>query len=261
VVGWNRSAGTREKAHAEGLTIADDLGDVGSTCAVVLTMLPDLPDVVPVLDGGLLSDASAVRTLVVMGTVSPVAVRALADARPDLRIVDAPVIGGTRGARAATLSIMVGGDPVDVQALAPLFAAMGTTVTHLGPLGAGSLAKACNQLVVATTLTGLAEAVLLGRRGRLDPEQLLDVLAGGLAASEVLDQKREALATGDHSGDGAARYLVKDLGFVAAAAQETGMCLPLSSVVSELFRDLTAAGLGDRDNSVILQWLDRVATD
>jgi 2-hydroxy-3-oxopropionate reductase len=156
---------------------------------------------------------------------------------------------------------MVGGDPVDVQALAPLFAAMGTTVTHLGPLGAGSLAKACNQLVVATTLTGLAEAVLLGRRGRLDPEQLLDVLAGGLAASEVLDQKREALATGDHSGDGAARYLVKDLGFVAAAAQETGMCLPLSSVVSELFRDLTAAGLGDRDNSVILQWLDRVATD
>jgi 3-hydroxyisobutyrate dehydrogenase-like beta-hydroxyacid dehydrogenase len=99
VVGWNRSAGTREKAHAEGLTIADDLGDVGSTCAVVLTMLPDLPDVVPVLDGGLLSDASAVRTLVVMGTVSPVAVRALADARPDLRIVDAPV-SAERAARA-----------------------------------------------------------------------------------------------------------------------------------------------------------------
>ncbi|KND25271.1 NAD(P)-dependent oxidoreductase [Streptomyces acidiscabies] len=257
VLAWNRGRPALDSAVAVGCRAAEHPGQVAATAPVVLTMLPDLPQVRDVLDGLLAAPAPALHTLVVLGTVSPAGVRDLAgELRPrGMTVVDAPVSGGVTGARAASLSIMAGG-PVDaVERVRPYLAAMGSTVRRMGDTGAGSLAKACNQLVVAGTLVALAEAVVLGERGGLEPAALLEVLAGGLAASEVLAQKRRRLADGDFSPSGPARYLDKDLGFVRQSAADGHVTLPLSDTVARLYAAVTAQGLGDLDNSVVLHLL------
>ncbi|CAM5299598.1 NAD(P)-dependent oxidoreductase [Streptomyces aurantiogriseus] len=261
VLAWNRRRPPLDAAVAAGCRAAERPAQVAAGARIVLTMLPDLPQVRDVLDGpdGLLTgDAPPpVDTLVVMGTVSPVAVRALAEElRPrGITVVDAPVSGGVTGARDASLSIMAGGPEETVARIHPYLAAMGSTVRRMGDTGAGSLAKACNQLVVAGTLVALAEAVVLGERGGLEPAALLEVLAGGLASSEVLAQKRHHLADGDFTPSGPARYLHKDLGFVLHSAADTRITLPLSATVARLYAAIDARGLGDLDNSVVLQLL------
>ncbi|KOG42416.1 NAD(P)-dependent oxidoreductase [Streptomyces resistomycificus] len=263
VLAWNRSGPARDTAVAAGCRAADRPAQVAGAALVVLTMLPDLPQVRALLDGpdGLLAGAAsaggAMDTLVVMGTVSPVAVRVLAEElRPlGIEVVDAPVSGGVTGAREAALSIMAGGAEEAVERVRPYLTAMGSTVRRLGDTGAGSLAKACNQLVVAGTLVALAEAVLLGERGGLEPAALLEVLAGGLASSEVLTQKQHHLADSDFTPSGPARYLHKDLGFVLDSAADAHVTLPLSTTVAGLYAAIDHGGLGDLDNSVVLRLL------
>lgn len=258
VLAWNRSRPPLDAAVAAGCRAADRPAQVTGAARVVLTMLPDLPQVRALLDELLAGPGSGgADTLVVMGTVSPVAVRALAEElRPrGIEVVDAPVSGGVTGARDASLSIMAGGTADAVERVRPYLAAMGSTVRRMGDIGAGSLAKACNQLVVAGTLVALAEAVVLGERGGLEPAALLDVLAGGLAASEVLTQKRRHLADGDFTPSGPARYLHKDLGFVLHSAADADITLPLSATVAALYAAIDSGGLGDLDNSVVLRLL------
>ena len=265
VLVWNRGRTPLDAAVAAGCRAAGRPADVAAGARTVITMLPDLPQVRNVSAGpdGLLAGldtaapAEAMDTLVVMGTVSPVAVRALAQ---ELRsfgvtVVDAPVSGGVAGARDATLSIMAGGTPYAVEIVRPYLSAMGSTVRRMGDTGAGSLAKACNQLVVAGTLVALAEAVVLGEHGGLDPAALLEVLSGGLASSEVLAQKRRHLADSDFTPSGPARYLHKDLGFVLDSAADAHVELPLSTSVARLYAAIDDRGLGDLDNSVVLRLL------
>ncbi|WP_405468051.1 NAD(P)-dependent oxidoreductase [Streptomyces canus] len=265
VLVWARGRIPLDAAVAAGCRAADRPADVAAGARTVITMLPDLPQVRDVSAGpdGLLAGldtaapAEAMDTLVVMGTVSPVAVRALAQ---ELRsfgvtVVDAPVSGGVTGARDATLSIMAGGTQYAVESVRPYLTAMGSTVRRMGDTGAGSLAKACNQLVVAGTLVALAEAVVLGEHGGLDPAALLEVLAGGLASSEVLAQKRRHLADSDFTPSGPARYLHKDLGFVLDSAADAHVELPLSTSVARLYAAIDDRGLGDLDNSVVLRLL------
>ncbi|WP_329438725.1 NAD(P)-dependent oxidoreductase [Streptomyces canus] len=265
VLVWARGRVPLDAAVAAGCRAAGRPADVAAGARTVITMLPDLPQVRDVSAGpdGLLAGldtaapTEAMDTLVVMGTVSPVAVRALAQ---ELRsfgvtVVDAPVSGGVTGARDATLSIMAGGTPYAVESVRPYLSAMGSTVRRMGDTGAGSLAKACNQLVVAGTLVALAEAVVLGEHGGLDPAALLEVLAGGLASSEVLAQKRRHLADSDFSPSGPARYLHKDLGFVLDSAAHADVELPLSISVARLYAAIDERGLGDLDNSVVLRLL------
>ncbi|MFF7547346.1 NAD(P)-dependent oxidoreductase [Streptomyces canus] len=265
VLVWARGRVPLDAAVAAGCRAAGRPADVAAGARTVITMLPDLPQVRDVSAGpdGLLAGldtaapAGAMDTLVVMGTVSPVAVRALAQ---ELRsfgvtVVDAPVSGGVTGARDATLSIMAGGTPYAVESVLPYLTAMGSTVRRMGDTGAGSLAKACNQLVVAGTLVALAEAVVLGEHGGLDPAALLEVLAGGLASSEVLAQKRRHLADSDFTPSGPARYLHKDLGFVLDSAAHAHVELPLSTSVARLYAAIDDRGLGDLDNSVVLRLL------
>ncbi|MEU1188208.1 NAD(P)-dependent oxidoreductase [Streptomyces sp. NPDC005859] len=268
VLAWNRGRAPLDAAVAAGCRAADRPAEVAAGARTVVTMLPDLPQVRAVLEGpdGLLAGrdpATPVRpgqemdTLVVMGTVSPVAVRAVAEElRPlGVSVVDAPVSGGVTGARDATLSIMAGGAEDAVERVRPYLTAMGSTMRRMGVTGAGSLAKACNQLVVAGTLVALAEAVVLGEGGGLDPAALLEVLAGGLASSEVLAQKRHHLAAGDFTPSGPARYLHKDLGFVLDSATDAHVELPLSATVARLYAAVDDRGLGDLDNSVVLRLL------
>ncbi|MDH6437505.1 3-hydroxyisobutyrate dehydrogenase-like beta-hydroxyacid dehydrogenase [Streptomyces sp. SAI-144] len=265
VLVWNRGRTPLDAAVAAGCRAAGRPADVAAGARTVITMLPDLPQVRNVSAGpdGLLAGldtaapAEAMDTLVVMGTVSPVAVRALAQ---ELRsfgvtVVDAPVSGGVTGARNATLSIMAGGTQYAVERALPYLTAMGSTVRRMGDIGAGSLAKACNQLVVAGTLVALAEAVVLGEHGGLDPAALLEVLSGGLASSEVLAQKRRHLADSDFTPSGPARYLHKDLGFVLDSAADAHVELPLSTSVARLYAAIDDRGLGDLDNSVVLRLL------
>ncbi|MFC4505382.1 MULTISPECIES: NAD(P)-dependent oxidoreductase [Streptomyces] len=265
VLAWNRGRAPLDAAVAAGCRAAGGPAEVAAGARTVVTMLPDLPQVRQVWAGpdgllaGLDSAAAdrAMNTLVVMGTVSPVAVRALAEElRPHgVRVIDAPVSGGVTGARDATLSIMAGGPQDAVERVRPYLTAMGSTVRRMGDTGAGSLAKACNQLVVAGTLVALAEAVLLGERGGLDPAALLEVLAGGLASSEVLAQKRHHLADSDFTPSGPARYLHKDLGFVLDSATDAHVGLPLSTAVARMYAAVDDRGLGDLDNSVVLRLL------
>ena len=150
---------------------------------------------------------------------------------------------------------MVGGAGAAVARVLPVLQAVGTTVVRLGEVGAGSLAKACNQMVVAATLTALAEAVILAERSGLDRGVVLDLLAGGLAASAVLDQKRHALAADDFTPSGPARYLLKDLTFARDAATSLATRLPQLDTLRHLFDELVTSGDGDQDAAVVLQTL------
>lgn len=235
-----------------GATWANTPRDLAAQVDAVLVMLPDLPQLLPMFDGpdGLL--AAEGPLLILLGsTSSPVAVRELAeqlDQRTDgrVRVVDVPVSGGEAGARAGTLAIMAGGEPALVARAAVLLAPCGT-VHHLGPLGAGEVAKACNQLIVAATMFGLAEASVLAERSGLDLDALYTMLDGGYAGSNLLRDKRERLLSGNEEPGGIAAYMLKDLAFAAAVAEGTGTHPALLPVLRDAVAELVAAGLGDKD--------------
>jgi 2-hydroxy-3-oxopropionate reductase len=265
VVVWNRHAARAEALAAAGAAVAPDPAALAEAAPVVLTMLPDLPQVEDVLkrsDGrGLLAGMRAGSVLVVMGTVSPVGVRALGErlAAAGVGVVDAPVSGGDVGAEQGTLSIMVGGADADAARVRPFLEAMGTTVDHLGPLGAGQLAKACNQIVVGAAIAALSEAVVLARKGGLDPARVLGVLAGGLAGSRVLELKGAKMLRRDFQPGGAAAFQHKDLGFALAAARAAGVALPLTALVDQLFGAACWNGFGGDDHSVLVRVIERLA--
>jgi 2-hydroxy-3-oxopropionate reductase len=247
---------------ADGATRHATARELARHADVVVVMVPDLPDVEAVLDGddGLLAGVDAPTVVVVCSTVSPEGVRALgrrvAQATGGLaRLVDAPVSGGEEGAVAGTLSVMMGGRDEDVAVAAPVLAATGTPV-HLGPAGAGEVAKACNQMIVAATVLALGEAAVVAERAGLDVRALFDLLGGGYAGSRLMEVKKARLAEHDHSPSGPARFMVKDLGFATAEAAATRTATPQLEVTREVFTGLTDAGLGDLDTSVVQAYVE-----
>lgn len=254
---WTRSGTLPDSLAETAVEVVPTLAELGAEHPVVLTVLPDLPEVVEVVDGpeGLLSRAEPGTLIVVMGTVSPPRLVAWAAdvAERGHRVVDAPLSGGVEGARAGSLSVMVGGEAADVAKLDAILDAVGSTVRHLGPIGSGQLAKACNQSIVATTLTALAEAVTLARHAGLDTEMLLDVLAGGYAGSRLLDEKGSRYLTGDFEAGGAAAFQHKDLGFVLESARSVGVAMPVAALVDQLFGAMTSTGRGGLDHSGVIE--------
>lgn len=229
---------------------------------IVVLMLPDLPQVEEVLAGpdGLLAGITEPTTLIISSTSSASGVREL-DARLRLETgglvhtLDAPVTGGEEGAIAATLSILVGGDDSDVRAAWPVLETMGRPF-HLGPLGSGAVAKFCNQLIVAATVTALGEAAVIGERSGLDLATLFDALGGGYAGSRVLETRKRRFVDGDYDPSGAAKYMVKDLGFALVEAERVHVDAPQLRLLAELFRDLDARGFGDQDISVTRAYIE-----
>lgn len=247
---------------ADGAHWAPTPREVAARCDVVLTMLPDLPELAEILDGddGLLAGLAGPTVLVVSSTSSPDGVRDLARDLADrtdrrLAVVDAPVSGGVEGAADGTLSIMVGGADDDVATVLPWLEALGTPV-HLGPVGAGQVAKACNQLIVAATTVALGEASVIAERAGLDLGRLLDLLGGGYAGSRVLEVKKSRLVAHDHTPASPARFMIKDLAFAAAEAERTGTAVEQLPVLQRVYEQLTEQGLGDLDSSVVQRYVE-----
>jgi 2-hydroxy-3-oxopropionate reductase len=234
--------------------------ELAMSARAVLVMLPDLPELASVLDGpdGLLAGADDL--LIMIGSTSSatgvrdLAERVSAQTNGRVRIVDSPVSGGVDGATAGTLSIMLGGDAADTARAAHLLEPCGTPV-RLGPLGAGEVAKACNQLVVAATILALGEASVLAERSGIDLAVLWDLLGGGYAGSTLLASRKEKLVTGDDEPSGAAKYMVKDLRFATDVAEATGTSAVILPAVRAAFDELVAAGLGDRDIAVTRRFI------
>ena len=236
-----------------GATWAATARELAEATDAVLVMLPDLPQLEEHLDGpdGLLAGVGDRDFLLMIGsTSSPVGVRDLAGRLPDgIRVVDCPVSGGEDGAKAGTLSIMLGGDETDTDRATALLAPCGTPV-RLGPLGAGEVAKACNQLVVAATILALGEATELAARSDVDPAALWQLLGGGYAGSNLLQSRRDKLVSGDDSPSGVASYMVKDLRFAADIAAATGTSPALLPALRDAFDEIVERDLGDRDIAV-----------
>jgi 2-hydroxy-3-oxopropionate reductase len=255
---WNRSAGREAPVLARGAIVASDAAQLVADCDVVVVMLPDLPQLIELTDGPpkLLSRVRTPTVLVICSSISPQGARSYAAHAAELtgglvQVVDAPVSGGPEGASTGTLAIMAGGTAAAVAAAWPALTSMGTTVRHLGAIGSGSLAKACNQMVVAATMIALSEASVLAESAGVDVAGLLDVLAGGYAASRVLDVKRDNLIARTYSPAGKAAYMVKDLGFVRTESQRTGVEVEQADLSLATFIAVANAGLGEQDMSVV----------
>ncbi len=240
---------------------AADPSDLGRRCDLVVLVVPSIVEIRALVlgDDGIAAEASGPLTVVVCSTTSPDDVRTLAadvaGASHPVRIVDSPVSGGAEGAEAGTLSIMVGGADADVAPVLDVLSAAGTP-THLGPLGAGQVAKACNQLVVAAEVTALAEASLLAERAGLDVAAMFDVLGRGYAASRVLEVKKARFANHDHSPSGPAKFMIKDLTAAVGEAERTGLRLVTAETLLSAFTELTEAGLGDYDTAVMQRFIE-----
>lgn len=258
-----RPAATAALVEA-GATAHPTSGALAAKCGVVVLVVPDLPDVEAILAGpeGLLAGVDHPLVLVISSTVSPEGVRQLGERLAAqtgglVHVVDAPISGGERGAIAGTLAIMVGGRDQDVALAKPALRACGNPA-HLGPLGAGQVAKACNQMIVAATVLALSEASIVAERAGLDVQALFDLLGTGLAGSQVLEQKKQALVTHHYPPSGPARFMVKDLAFATAEARSSGTATPQLDVLSEVFAGLTDAGLGDQDVAVVQTYVQNL---
>jgi 2-hydroxy-3-oxopropionate reductase len=246
-------AGARWHATPRDLAVAAD---------VVVLVVPDMPAVHAVLEGpdGLLAGITRSTVLCVSSTVSPDAVRELDDHVREAtggltHVVDAPVSGGEEGAVAGRLSVMVGGAPDDVARVLDVYRAVGTPA-HLGPLGAGQVAKACNQIIVAAEVLALGEAAVIAERAGLDVLAMFDLLGGGYAGSRILEVKKRRFAEHDHSPSGPARFMVKDLSAATGEARRTGTATPQTDLLLRVFTDLTQRGFGDQDTAVVQAYLE-----
>jgi 2-hydroxy-3-oxopropionate reductase len=252
-----------DRLSAVGGRRATSVAEAATGADVVITMLPDSPDVAAVVLGpdGVLANASPGLLLIDMSTISPQTARQIAAAAADRGVaaLDAPVSGGEQGAIEGVLSIMAGG-PVDAfERARPVFEALGTTVVHVGPAGSGQLVKAANQLVVAGTLELVAEAIVLLQSTGVDAAAGLRVLGGGLAGSTVLARKGTAMFERRFSPGFRVDLHHKDLGVMLSAARDAGTVVPLGALVAQLMAALRAQGDGGLDHGALLRGVERLS--
>ena len=253
---YSRSRGPVDELAAEGATAAASPREVAERTEIVITMLPDSPDVQAVITGedGVLRGAREGGLIIDMSTISPIVARDLAERASELGVgmLDAPVSGGDVGARGATLSIMVGGSAEDFARAEPLFGTMGKTITHVGPAGSGQVVKACNQVVVALVLEAVSEALVLGSKAGVDPATIIQVLSGGMAATRVMEMRGPNFLEHNFTPGFKVDLHHKDLGIALSTAREYGVSLPLTGIVEQMLQALRTRGMGDQDHSALL---------
>ena len=262
VTGFNRSP-NYDDLEAAGGKGAGSLEEAVADADVVCVMVPDSPDVRDVLEGeGGVFDSAKPGTLVVdFSSIRPDVTVQLAKTAKErgFRLLDAPVSGGEAGAKNAALSIMVGGDAQDFQEAKPIFDVVGKTVVHVGGSGSGQTVKAANQLIVATNIQALAEAVAFLKAYDVDLESALEVLGGGLAGSAVLTQKKQNMISGSFEPGFRIALHHKDMGIITSAAREAGVVVPVAALVAQLMASALANGDGGLDHSGLLLGVERLS--
>jgi 2-hydroxy-3-oxopropionate reductase len=263
VVVHNRSRGAVDELVAEGATAADSPKEVAEQVDVIFTNLPDTPDVEKVVLGtnGILEGTHDGLIYVDNSTIKPASARMIAEklAAKHVSALDAPVSGGDIGAKNGTLTIMVGGDASALEKVMPIFMAMGKTVTHVGAAGAGQVAKAANQIMVAAQMVAMGELLVFSKKAGVDPRKVVDAIKGGAAQCWTLDVKPPRLFDGNRNPGFKAHMQLKDLNIILDTAQEYG--IPISGTVenTKLFQQMIDSGMGELDNSAVVGVIEEQA--
>jgi 2-hydroxy-3-oxopropionate reductase len=263
VRGFNRSPGATEKLALAGGVADSSIAAAVSSADVIITMLPDSPDVEAVVLGndGVLAAARSGALLIDMSSIAPATARAVAAAAAavGVRALDAPVSGGEQGAIDGALSIMVGGSAADVEAARPVLQVLGSTIVHVGASGSGQLVKAANQLIVAGTIELVAEALTFLDAYDVDLEPAVEVLAGGLAGNRILDRKAGGMIRHELQPGFRIDLHHKDLGIVLDSAREAGVVIPVGALVAQLMASARAQGYGDLDHSALILGVEQLS--
>jgi 2-hydroxy-3-oxopropionate reductase len=261
----NRSRGPVDELVAAGATAAASPAEVARAATVVITMLPDTPDVERVLTGpdGVLSAIQKDAIVIDMSSISPVATERLAKAVAEkgASMLDAPVSGGEIGAINAALSIMVGGEEAAFNRAKPILEKMGNAekIIHIGKSGAGQVCKVCNQVAIGGALSGVSEAIALAKKAGVDAGKVRQALLGGFAASRVLEVHGERMLTGNYKPGFRAKLYQKDLRLANEAAGANGVAVPGTANVTQLVNALVASGGGDLDYAAIATVIFKLA--
>ncbi|QWF82915.1 2-hydroxy-3-oxopropionate reductase [Amycolatopsis sp. CA-230715] len=261
VTGYNRSRSKVDAFAAAGGRGADSVREAVRGAEVIVTMLPDSPDVEEVVLGGVLEHAEKGALLIDFSSIRPDVSRRVAEeaAAKGIRALDAPVSGGEQGAIDGALSIMAGGAAADFESARPVLDAVGGTVVHVGPAGSGQTVKAANQLIVAGTIELVAEALVFLEAHGVDTAAAITVLAGGLAGNRILDRKAEAMAKREFTPGFRVELHHKDLGIVQSAARDAGVAIPLGAAVAQLMGALNAQGHGALDHGALLKIVEQLS--
>jgi 2-hydroxy-3-oxopropionate reductase len=257
LVVYNRSRDAVDEVAAAGAKAASSPADVARQATIVITMVPDTPDVELVLTGenGVLSAMPRGAIVVDMSSISPEATKRLAKLVADKggSMLDAPVSGGEIGAVNAQLSIMVGGDEAAFARALPVFQAMGNKerIVHIGPSGAGQVCKICNQIAIGGALAGVSEAFALAKKAGVDAGRVRQALLGGFAASRVLEVHGERMLNDNYKPGFRTRLYQKDLRLANEAAMANGVAMPGTAIVTQLINALVASGGGDLDYAAL----------
>lgn len=263
LVVFNRSKAAMDELVAEGASVGSSPADVASRVDVVFTNLPDSPDVLKVALGpdGVIAGAHPGLIFVDNSTIKPDAAREIAAklAEAGVDSLDAPVSGGDIGARNGTLTIMVGGSPKALETVMPVFQAVGKTITHIGEPGAGQVAKAANQIMVAAQMVAMSELMIFSQKCGVDPRKVVEAIKAGAAQCWTLDVKPPRLFDGNRAPGFKARMQNKDLGIVMDTARSYGVPLPATAVNSQLFQAMVQSGMGELDNSAVIGIIEELA--
>ncbi len=259
----NRSQSAVTELVAEGAEFAASPAEVAKQVDIVFTNLPDSPDVVLVTLGkqGILEGAHPGLIFVDNSTIKPATARHIAEVLGEKGVLclDAPVSGGDIGARQGTLAIMVGGPSAAVEFVRPVFAAMGKTVTHVGDSGAGQIAKAANQIMVAAQMVAMGELLIFAKKAGADPQKVVEAIKGGAAQCWTLDVKPPRLFSGNRNPGFKAHMQAKDLNIIMETARQYGIPLPSTAVDAQLFNAMLEMGMGNLDNSAVVGIIETLA--
>jgi 3-hydroxyisobutyrate dehydrogenase len=252
---WNRTPGRAGVPISEGATEAGRPADVAADSDIIVICVSDTPDVEQVLfgDDGLASSLAEGALVIDCSTIAPAATREFAErlASSGVSLVDAPVSGGSEGAEKGTLTIMVGGNDAEVARAMPVLEAMGSSITHMGPSGAGQATKAVNQVILSGVYLGVAEGMVLAMKSGLDAEKVAGALAGGAAGSWVLNNRSGRMIDNEYPLGFRIALHLKDLTIALELAREVGAALPVTAMASQIESGLVARGHGDDDNSAL----------
>ena len=264
VVVHNRSRGIVDELVSEGAIEARSSAEVARQVDVVFTCLPDSPDVELIALGpdGIIEGAHEGLIYVDHSTIKAESAKLVAQKLGEVGVscLDAPVSGGDIGAKAGTLAIMVGGPQKTFEAVLPFFEATGKTIVHIGEIGAGQAAKACNQIMCAAQMVAMSELLVLAEKSGADPEKVIEAIRGGAAQCWTLDNKPQRIFAGNREPGFKAYMQHKDLGIVLDTARAYGATLPVTAVITQLYESMLQHGMGELDNSAVLGILEMLSS-